>query len=173
MLTIVANLYVNRKRKNNGFLANTIFYDDFGGMHMKIKSEYYDEIFKAFERKCGSWAERAVEVKPKHEHAIRVTLDNGDKVDYNFNTDTFRYINGDDNCVRSREINDLDCRSIFSRNLMDRMKTKGFGQASLAERTGLSSAIISKYLNKKSTPTITNVIRIADALDCEVEELLY
>lgn len=140
---------------------------------MKIKSEYYDEMFKAFERKCSSWAERAVEVKPKHEHAIRVTLDNGDKVDYNFRTDSFRYITRDGNRDRLREINDLDCRNTFSRNLMDRMKTKGFGQATLAERTGLSSAIISKYLNKKSTPTITNAIRIADVLDCEVEELLY
>lgn len=140
---------------------------------MKIKSEYYDEMFKAFERKCSGWAERAVEVKPKHEHAIRVTLDNGDKVDYNFRTDSFRYITRDENCGRLREINDLDCRNTFSRNLMDRMKTKGFGQATLAERTGLSSAIISKYLNKKSTPTITNAIRIADVLDCEVEELLY
>lgn len=140
---------------------------------MKIKTNYYEEIFEAFRRKCQSWAEQAVEYRPKHEHSIRVTLDNGDNVDYNIRTDSFKYNSANDKeKIGPKDISDSECRNTFAYNLVDRMRTKGFGQASLAEKTGLSTATINKYINKLATPTITNLIRIAKALDCDVEDLI-
>ena len=74
--------------------------------------------------------------------------------------------------LNTRTITDEECRDAFAYNLSDIMKTRGFGQAALAEKTGLSKAMISKYINKQSTPTLTNLMKIAYALDCEPEELM-
>ena len=52
------------------------------------------------------------------------------------------------------------------------MKMKGCGQPELAERTGLSTAMISKYMRGLATPSITNLEKIAYALNCSRDELL-
>jgi transcriptional regulator with XRE-family HTH domain len=73
--------------------------------------------------------------------------------------------------VANDDITDDGFRSIFATNLSEIMRIKGFGQAELAERTGLSSAMISKYLNQKATPSMTNLLKIARALNCHPDEL--
>ena len=140
---------------------------------MGIKTSYYEEMFEAFGRKCPGWYEESDGYRPKHANAIRVKLKNGDQVDYNIRTDSYRYRHADtsDN-VKPNTITDEECRDAFAYNLSDIMKTRGFGQAALAEKTGLSKAMISKYINKQSTPTLTNLMKIAYALDCEPEELM-
>ena len=140
---------------------------------MGMKTSYYDEIFEAFKNKCPGWYEQSDGYAPKHTHAIRVRLKNGDQVDYNIRTDSYRYRKrGTAQSIKPDNITDEACRDAFAYNLVELMKTKGFGQATLAERTGLSKAIISKYINKLSTPSITNLIKIAIALDCDPEELM-
>lgn len=137
---------------------------------MELKTIYYEEMFDRFSRQCPYLAKDAVDYVPKHTHAIRVTLRDGSKVDYNAQTDSFRRVeqymvtNPDD-------ITDENCRSAFAANLSEIMVMRGIGQAVLAERTGLSSAIISKYLHRKATPTITSVRKIARALNCHPDEL--
>lgn len=141
---------------------------------MKIDSRYYDEMFNQFAQKCKEWADRSVRCVPKHEHAIRVFLDNGDKVDYNVRTETFKYTSAvSESICKPKDISDDECRNAFSYNLVELMRTKGCGQQELSERTGLSTSVISKYANKATTPTITSLIRIAKALDCDVNDLLY
>ena len=138
---------------------------------MEIKTEYYDEMLDEFIRHRPDLAEEIRECKPKHLHAIRITLFNGRRFDYNGRTKTYREIYG---ChpTESDVITDEACREIFATNLAEIMRLKGFGQPELSERTGLSTASISKYLRKKATPTITNLERIANALNCSRDELM-
>ena len=140
---------------------------------MEMNTRYYQEIVARFTERCPDWARDAVRWTPKHTHAIRVTLGNGDSVDYNMRSDSYRYRYADQPIMTNpNDITDEDCREAFSINLAEMMQTKGFGQASLAECTGLSSAMISKYLNRKSTPTLTNLLKIARALDCHPDQLM-
>lgn len=140
---------------------------------MEMNTKYYNEIFERFADRCPDWAENVDGWRPKHTHAIRVMLHNGDQVDYNMRTDSYRYRHADRPILaKPDDITDEDCREAFAINLAEMMQTKGFGQATLAECTGLSSAMISKYLNRKSTPTITNLRKIAYALDCHPDELM-
>lgn len=137
---------------------------------MELKTKYYEEIFNRFTQQCPAWAREAVEYRPKHTHAIRVTLRNGEQIDYNIQTGSFRFV--DRVSVSSpADVTDKDCRRVFAANLAEMMRVRGVGQAILAARTGLSSAMISKYLNEKSTPSITNVKKIARALNCHPDEL--
>ena len=137
---------------------------------MELKTKYYEEMFERFGELCPYLLKDVVGYVPKHINAIRVTLADGSKIDYNGKTDTFRRV--EQIAVTTPEtVTDEDCRSVFAINLAEFMNMRGIGQMALAERTGLSSAMISKYLNQKSTPTITSLIKIAKALNCHPDEL--
>ena len=137
---------------------------------MKLNVNGYEKIFEEFKKHRPDWADRVVEYRPKNSWTIRVTRDDGKQIDYNMQSGSsreVRYI-----AVNDEDINEDDVRSLFASNLAEIMRVKGFGQTLLAERTGLTSAAISKYLNRKSTPTLTAVIKIARALNCAPEELM-
>lgn len=138
---------------------------------MDIKTSYHREMLEKFEAHYPMWANQIVSCQPKHLHAIRITLRDGEIIDYNVQTDSCRFVSRFAS-VRTDAISDDDCRDVFANNLAEAMLSRGIGQAVLAERTGLSSACISKYLHKKSTPTITQVERIARALGCHRDDLL-
>lgn len=138
---------------------------------MKIKTEYYDEMLNDFIRYRPDLADKIRSYKPKHLHAIRITLNNGRQFDYNGRTKTYREVREYYDTTPD-EVTDDMCREIFASNLAEIMSMKGFGQPELSERTGISTASISKYLRKKATPTITNLEKIAHALNCSRDELL-
>ena len=52
------------------------------------------------------------------------------------------------------------------------IRTQTFNQPELSKRTGLSVATISKYMKKQATPTITNLEKIAYALNCSRDDLM-
>ena len=138
---------------------------------MEIKTNYYDEMLDEFVRYRPDLAGEIHDCKPKHLNAIRITLKNGRQFDYNGRTKTHREVR-EYYIAEPNDITDETCREIFASNLAEIMRVKGFGQPELSERTGLSSASISKYLRKKATPTITNLEKIAHALNCSRDELL-
>lgn len=63
-------------------------------------------------------------------------------------------------------------KSTFSDNLSDILIEKGMSQAQLARDSGVSMAMISDYINKRSVPGIFAVINMAYALDMDVNELV-
>ena len=87
---------------------------------MGMKTSYYDEIFEAFKNKCPGWYEQSDGYAPKHTHAIRVRLKNGDQVDYNIRTDSYRYRKHDTTqSIKPDNITDESCRDAFSYNLVE------------------------------------------------------
>lgn len=137
---------------------------------MELNTRHHRDMLDTFVRQYPMWTDDIIDCIPKHANAIRVILRDGSRIDYNAQTGTFRRV---EKYVDSTpdDITDEDCRSAFAANLAEFMRMRGIGQVALAERTGLSSAMISKYLNQKSTPTITSVRKIARALNCHPDEL--
>ena len=60
----------------------------------------------------------------------------------------------------------------FSRNLSCMMREQGMNQADLAEEAGISRAALCKYLRGERMPKITAVINLADALYCDIRDLV-
>ena len=138
---------------------------------MEIKTSYHKEILDSFLQHSPFSEADILDCRPKHLHAIRVRLKNGEQIDYNIQTESYRFVTQPSiNAVD--EVTDDILREVFATNLSELMMVKGIGQAVLGERTGLSSACISKYLHKKATPSITQVERIARALGCHRDDLL-
>jgi DNA-binding XRE family transcriptional regulator len=117
------------------------------------------------------WADQVDRFIPRRENMIRVLLENGDYVDYDDRTKTYRY--------RTRGVNpdidiktDEEYRQRFSENMCELMHAKSINQRKLAELTGLSTVTINKYASGQATPSFPNAVRIADALDYPVDDLI-
>lgn len=61
----------------------------------------------------------------------------------------------------------------FCSRLRDNLELRGWSQSALARETGLSQAVISKYLLAKSEPGAKELGLIAKALDVTMDELWY
>lgn len=138
---------------------------------MNINVNYYNEIYEDFITRQPYYEEHVAKVIPKNTNSIRVILKDGSKVDYNIRTHTCRNVpDFYDSC--KDDVTDEYCRDIFATNLVELMKMNGFNQPELSKRTGLSIATISKYMKKQATPTITNLEKIAYALNCSRDDLM-
>lgn len=52
-----------------------------------------------------------------------------------------------------------------------RRKERGITQADLSARTGISENMIGHYENNRRTMSLLNAKKIADALNCQIEDL--
>lgn len=64
-------------------------------------------------------------------------------------------------------------RKQFSYNLYRVMRRNGLSQIELSEESGISPAMITKYMNGESTPTAYKMTKIANALRCNIDDLIY
>lgn len=112
-----------------------------------------------------------LEYRPKSDKGIRVTLKDGSMYDYDIITKSIRKVN-DDRTLTKDEITDKQCRASFAHHLAELMGTHGYTQQSLSEYTCISIGSINAYLRGTKTPSITNVRKIAYALDCSVADLI-
>ena len=60
----------------------------------------------------------------------------------------------------------------FARRLKKRLKELEVTQEELADRIGVVHSTISTYVNARSVPLTTHVVRIARVLDLEVRDLI-
>lgn len=62
---------------------------------------------------------------------------------------------------------------IFGDNLVDLLKYANMTQRELADAARLSEATISAYIHKKKLPGVKALINISEALDCNLDDLMY
>lgn len=63
-------------------------------------------------------------------------------------------------------------KNIFGDNLASILEEKGMSQNQLAKDSGISTGMISDYINKFAAPSVFAVINMAYALDIEIDELV-
>lgn len=64
-------------------------------------------------------------------------------------------------------------RADFVRNLSGMMNEENINQTELAKRSNLSKETINKYLNYQRYPSAIAVVNLAQALNCDVEDLIW
>lgn len=70
------------------------------------------------------------------------------------------------------DITEESCRERISYNLSKHLKENYYTVTLLSKRSGVSSGAISSYINRESTPSLNNIIRLSRALNCTVSELI-
>ena len=67
---------------------------------------------------------------------------------------------------------ELEWLDIFGDNLQDILKDQNISQRELSNKTGLSEASISNYINKRRVPSLKALINISYALHFDVSDLI-
>ena len=99
-----------------------------------------------------------------NEHDLLIAYKNGTREIYDTFNNTSRRIN----CVNKSD--DEKMRLNFRRRLQSIMSRKWVTQEELAKRINTSQQMISRYLTGQSIPSALTLKKIADALDCNVND---
>lgn len=67
---------------------------------------------------------------------------------------------------------ELEFMKVFGDNLNEIIEESGYSQNEISEMTGISQATISRYTHGLVFPSLKNVINLADALMCDIKELV-
>lgn len=62
--------------------------------------------------------------------------------------------------------------NIFGDNLKSMLEERNITQHELARMIGVNTRTLNRYIMKQRIPTIKNIINIAYALDCSLDELI-
>lgn len=113
--------------------------------------------------------ERAESIELESFHELLIFDKDGGRYRYDDVYDTFRYFKPG---YKSDERDDDYVLRTFAFRLQRQMTLQGMGQEDLAKATGISQQTISNYVNRRQSPNIIKLNRIALALNCSPDELL-
>lgn len=129
----------------------------------------WEPILRDLEFFCPHIMERMIDWYPIGRNEIYIKTDDGERYSYQFIGHSLKRLGP----VRKTKVTmtEEEWRKMFSRRLYRRMRSTGMLQDRLSSLTGISPVSLSKYVNGKATPSTYNLRRIADALNCSMNEL--
>ena len=101
-----------------------------------------------------------------NKHDLLITFKNGKQEMYDTFNNTSRRVNH----IDQTKIDDSQMRLNFRRRLQTIMNRKWVTQEELARRINSSQQMVSRYLTGQSIPSALTLKKIADALDCSVND---
>lgn len=113
--------------------------------------------------------ERAESFELESFHELLIFDKDGGRYRYDDVYDTFRYFKPG---YKSSDRDDERVLRVFAFRLQRQMTLRGMTQSDLSDITGISQPTISNYLNRRQSPDIVKLNKIALALNCSVDELL-
>jgi DNA-binding XRE family transcriptional regulator len=131
----------------------------------------WDRIFEEFTMYYPSISRDTVDWYPSGQYEVTAKLSDGSRLAYDGLSRTMRYI-GKRDSLRNVSLPEDEWRREFSRKLKKKMDQSSLKQSELAQIIGVSTQIVSRYMNGKSTPSSYTMSRIARVLGCTVSDLL-
>ena len=127
--------------------------------------DVHDEIYQNFKTYYPFLDTAGVSWYPNGPNSIIAELSDGSILEYNDRLRSFRTVLEFDGTEES-------WKREFSSKLMKLMSDVGFDQTSLSEISGISQVSISKYLHRKAIPNCYTASKLAQALGCDVSDLI-
>ncbi len=140
-------------------------HDSYDGRYDHLYGSYYGSLYFEYKQYTQFESTTCVSWEPYTDHQIKIYLDDGG----------IRIYNGRYRSIRTVFENDHSDEAItrdFSFNLQERMYDKELTQKDLSKLTGISQSMISNYITRERTPSLSAALRIADALECSVYDLV-
>lgn len=132
--------------------------------------EMWKPVLNSFENVYPELYELMIDWYPIAEMEIAVKLSDGRIISYDMMGD---FISNIHNPVESKEqISEMEWRRNFSKRLIAKLNRAGLTQDRLSEMTGISKVSINRYINEKASPNGYTLDRIANVLNCSVNELV-
>lgn len=125
----------------------------------------YERTLDHFKRQYPSFYERAVDWWATGRMSIAIKLNDGVVYDYDPMDDSLRQVAFD------VDIDNDVARKIFGNNVQKMLPFSGLTKSELADKAGVSSVMLSKYIRGTSIPSVVIARKIASALGCTIDEL--
>ena len=131
-----------------------------------MKNKHYDKIFEDFKEECPGLVSKVDHWDVEGDNSIRVYFTDG-------NVNIYNYILKGLMPVHQNDGTEEDWRRDFRDKLVEKMADCDYTQEELAYATGISQTMIGRYLNKQSMPSGYVVAKLAKALHCSPDELIW
>lgn len=125
----------------------------------------YERTLKQFEIYYPSLYEQTVDWWATGRLSIAVKLDDGSIYDYDPMDNSFRH------ACDEPFVDDDVLRKAFGANLQKMIPFSGLSKGELAEKAGITNAMLSRYIRGNSTPSVVIASKLASALNCSLDEL--
>lgn len=129
-------------------------------------NDKYQKMLEQFECYYPNLYEKTVDWWPSGRMTITVRLRDGDEFEFNPMDNSIRRIR-----IKEYEHDEEVRKKAFGANLEKQLIVSGLSKGELAERLGITNAMLSRYLRGTSMPSIDKGYLIANVLGCSVEEL--
>lgn len=140
---------------------------------MERKKDIFDFVYESFANRYRTLVSDVIEWYPSGRREITVVLRNGRRLTYNSSLNTLRVIFGTEHDPEIlNDENDMQYRETFSRRFRRQLAATNLTQEDVAERSGVSQPMLSRYLQCKSEPTLCKIRKLAKVLGCTVSELV-
>lgn len=125
----------------------------------------YEQILNRFERNHPYFYDQAIDWWASGRVSIALKLKDGSVIDYNDLENTIRWVTVND------DLDEEAIRKAFGNNLRKFIATLGMSKGEIAERLGITSAMLSRYIHGKAMPSFDKGRQIAILVGCTMEEL--
>lgn len=125
----------------------------------------YQKILEQFEQYYPSLYEQTVDWWASGRIFITVRLSDGDMFEYNPMDNSIRRIH-----ATNYEGDEESRRKEFGSNLEKMLSLSGMSKGEIAEKLGITNAMLSRYLRGTSMPSADKACQIANIVGCRVEE---
>lgn len=127
----------------------------------------YDRIIEQFETYYPYLYEQTADWWPSGRLHITVKLTDGMLFEFDSITNTIRRIHTDN------QTSDADTlKKEIGSNIQKMISTRGIPQSHIAERVGITDAMLSRYIHGTSMPGVDKLYNIAAVLGCRVTDLV-
>ena len=127
----------------------------------------YDRMLVRFEEYYPYLYKQMVDWWPSGRHCITVKLSDGLLIEFDSIDNTFRKVKTD-GCVKDAET----LRKDIGHNLKKVLNTRSMTQSEIAEKCGITEAMLSRYIHGTSMPGVEKVYTLAAVLGCRITDLL-
>lgn len=131
-----------------------------------IKNKY-DEILARFEQYYPYLLEQTVDWWPSGRSYITVKTTDGTMLEFDSVNNTIRRVQPN---VYSKDIETI--RKDIGHNLKKLILARGIPQSDIAEKCGITEAMLSRYIHGTSMPGVDKIYALASALSCRTIDVL-
>lgn len=129
--------------------------------------EKYDRFLDKFNTYYSDLYKHTVDWWPSGRSCITVKLDDGMLFEFDSTDTSIRRVRPD-NYVKDVEV----IRKDIGHNLQKIIGTRNMSQSAIAEKCGITQAMLSRYIHGTSMPGVDKVYTLASVLGCRVVDIL-
>lgn len=127
----------------------------------------YNNMLENFKHYYDYLYDQAVDWWPSGRSCITVKLDDGTLIEYDYFSESIRRIQPT-NYLKDAET----LRKDIGINIKKMVQTRGMSQSDIAERCGITQAMLSRYIHGTSMPSIYIVNTLASVLGCRAIDII-